>query len=102
MARGGFEIQDMAWKNGRITRLVIRLTLGGNTPAASQRSGEGLKAAKGKNANPLFCRLSAAAGAQPAKVKLNAVTLPKTWTYDVATKAGELVKLYLNYIITFV
>jgi alpha-L-fucosidase 2 len=29
-ARGGFEIEDMGWKNGKISRLVIRSNLGGN------------------------------------------------------------------------
>ncbi len=93
MARGGFEIQDMAWKNGRITQLVIRSTLGGNLRLRLNAPVKGLKAAKGKNANPMFAVSQPQQVLTHAKVKLNAVALPKTWTYDVATKAGEVVTI---------
>lgn len=58
-ARGGFEIASMEWKEGKIIRLSVRSTLGGNCRIRSGtplKGGPGtrLKAVKGGNPNPLY------------------------------------------------
>ena len=58
-ARGGFEIVRMEWDGGRLTRAVIRSTIGGNCRVRSSSAlrsckGGGFRAAEGENPNPLF------------------------------------------------
>ena len=91
--RGGFVIDEMAWKNGKITSLKIRSTIGGNLRLRLPAPVKGLKAAKGKNPNPLFVTFEAAKMENHSEVKLNKVILPKTYTYDIATQKGETYKL---------
>jgi alpha-L-fucosidase 2 len=58
-ARGGFEIENMEWKNGEISRLVIKSNLGGNCRIRSytklKTGGQtSLKVAKGENPNSFY------------------------------------------------
>lgn len=93
MARGGFEIQDMAWRDGKLTRLVVRSTVGGNLRLRLNAPVKGLKKASGVNPNPLFALYTSQPVLNHAQVKLNDVTLPHTYLYDVATKAGQVITL---------
>lgn len=97
--RGGFLIEELAWKNGRITSLKIRSTLGGNLrlrlPAGNRLKGiKGMKSAKGKNPNPLFSALEQPQMQNHSEVKLNKVVLPKANTYDITTRKGETIRLF--------
>ncbi|WP_405520306.1 glycoside hydrolase family 95-like protein [Spirosoma sp. KNUC1025] len=79
-ARGGFEIVSLDWQGGKISKLVIRSTLGGNcrirVPNALKTAGRSaLKPASGTNPNPLFQSMPVV-GNQPTQV------------YDFPTKAG--------------
>lgn len=90
---GGFVIDHMAWKNGRITSLNIRSTIGGNLrlripqPLNDSR----LLTANGENPNPLFstytmpCKTSSAADKN--------VDLRPTWLYDIETKPNEVIEI---------
>lgn len=96
--RGGFLIEELAWKNGRITSLKIRSTLGGNLrlrlPAGNRLKGiKGMKSAKGKNSNPLFSAFEQPQMQNHSEVKLNKVVLPKANTYDITTRKGETIRL---------
>jgi hypothetical protein len=96
--RGGFLIEELAWKNGRITSLKIRSTLGGNLrlrlPAGNRLKGiKGMKSAKGKNPNPLFSAFEQPQMQNHSEVKLNKVVLPKANTYDITTRKGETIRL---------
>ena len=96
--RGGFLIEELAWKNGRITSLKIRSTLGGNLrlrlPASNRLKGiKGMKSAKGKNPNPLFSAFEQPQMQNHSEVKLNKVVLPKANTYDITTRKGETIRL---------
>ena len=97
--RGGFLIEELAWKNGRITSLKIRSTLGGNLrlrlPAGNRLKGiKGMKSAKGKNPNPLFSAFEQLQMQNHSEVKLNKVVLPKANTYDITTRKGETIRLF--------
>ena len=90
VARGGFEL-DMSWKNGKVSRLVLRSRIGGNCRLRSLTplSGKGLKHAKGENPNTLFAVDQVAAPLINKEAKLNPINLKKTYLYDLPTEAGK-------------
>ena len=88
--RGGFVIEEMAWKDGRITTLKISSTIGGNLRLRLPQQLKGQKTAKGENPNPLFVVTPDAPLRNNTEVKLNKVVLPKAYTYDIPTKAGAV------------
>jgi len=85
-ARGGFTI-DIAWKNGMVTDLKVKSSLGGNCRLmlhTSLRSSQGLSIAKGENSNPFF------AATQLAKIEATSKeTKMQAFQYDLATLAGK-------------
>jgi len=97
--RGGFVIEELAWKNGKITSLKIRSTIGGNLrlrlpqTMGKLQNVKGAKVAKGKNPNPLFDAFDAAKMENHSEVKQNKVVMPKTNTYDIATQQNKEYKL---------
>lgn len=93
MARGGFEIEDMVWKDGRITRLVVKSVLGGNLRLRVNAPIKGLKKARGKNPNPFFRIYASGKVLNHSAVKLHKIVLPKTYTYDVNTTRGQIIIL---------
>jgi alpha-L-fucosidase 2 len=103
-AIGGFDIADLEWKEGRLTRLVIRSRLGGNCrlrfPAVlsvKAKDADGktvwLSPAKGVNPNPFYqveqtpAPLVSSQASLPAKDSLLAA-LPPTRLYDLETRPG--------------
>lgn len=89
-ARGGFEV-DMDWKDGTLTRVCIRSTIGGTLRirSAVPLSAPGLIAAAENTPcpNPLLA-------ATPAPIDTVAATptplpLPRTYLYDIATTPGS-------------
>ena len=90
-ARGGFEIVNMQWEDGKLSKLTIRSTLGGScrlrVPNALQ--GKGLKAATGDNNNPFFQPEITPRPLINEKAKLTAPVLKETLLYDLATQAGK-------------
>ena len=89
-ARGGFVI-DMSWKNGKISRLEITSTLGGNCRlrSLSKLSGSGLKAARGNNPNPLFQIPEGLGMKNNSQVELKPTGVKDTYLYDLGTKKGK-------------
>jgi alpha-L-fucosidase 2 len=92
-ARGGFEIVDMEWKGGKLTRVVIKCHLGGNlrlrVPNAIQAvRGINLKAAKGENANPFFQTEQTPEPIISPRAKIEPPILAPTWVYDLPTARG--------------
>lgn len=93
-ARGGFEIESMEWKKGKISKLVIKSNLGGNCRI---RSYSPLKVegnaifvhAKGENINPFYQVPHIKKPLASPKAKLKTVKLRNTFSYDVETKPGE-------------
>ncbi len=90
MARGGFEL-DLAWKDGKVSRLTVTSHKGGNCRLRSlcRLSGKGLKSAKGDNPNPLYQLTQVADPLINSEAQLGKVTLPKTYLYDLPTETGK-------------
>ena len=94
-ARGGFEIEDMEWKDGEITKLVIKSELGGNCRIRSYNKikADGnftLKSAAGENENLFFETPSIKKPLISEKAKLNKVNIKDTFLYDFNTKPGKV------------
>ena len=90
VARGGFEL-DITWKDGKVSRLVVKSRLGGNCRLRSlnRLSGKGLAKARGENDNPYFVIDQVAAPLVNKEAKLNPVELKKTYLYDLKTEPGQ-------------
>ena len=97
-ARGGFEIVNLEWANGKITKAVIKSTIGGNCRLRVPNTliadaGVVLKPAKGVNSNPFYTTDEVAAPIISEKAKLNKPNIPETVVYDFQTKAGNVYTL---------
>lgn len=93
-AAGGFEIVDMKWQQGKITRLVIRSRLGGNcrlrVPNALKTAGSGvLRAASGSNSNPFYETDTTPPPLISSKTTAAKPALPDTKLYDLDTAPGK-------------
>jgi alpha-L-fucosidase 2 len=104
--RGGFEIESLAWSDGKISEAKILSKLGGvlrvrsRVPLALSSSnglaradGAKLTAATGENPNPLFFLPPAPAQQISPQAKPAAYTPPQEFAYDIITKAGESITL---------
>ncbi len=91
--RGGFEIVDMKWKDGKIVKLTIKSNIGGNLRLRANQPLKGLKKAKGENKNSLFAVPAVKKELNHSEVELNKIELPTTYCYDVATKAGGILNI---------
>lgn len=90
-ARGGFVVEDLAWQDGKITKLVIRSTLGGNCRIRSNqplKAGQELKKATGENSNPFYQVTPVAAPLIHTK-DVKPLEFAATNLYDVATEKGK-------------
>lgn len=97
-ARGGFEITDMEWKAGKLTRVKIKSTVGGNLRLRSARElimadGGALTAAEGDNSNLLTAPYVMPAPIVADRSKIPATQLAQTWVYDIPTIPGEEISL---------
>ena len=97
-ARGGFEITDMQWKDGKVVSLKVKSTLGGNlrlrtANALKMANGTALATATGDNSNPLMqpYLMPDPIVADPSKIP--ATKLPDTYLYDIPTTAGQEIEL---------
>jgi alpha-L-fucosidase 2 len=93
-ARGGFTIVDLQWEDGKISKLVIRSSLGGNCRirSASPLKATGnfqLKTAKGINTNSFYKKDEITTPVISPKVKMDKIDIPETVLYDIETKAGQ-------------
>lgn len=92
-AWGGFEIVQLEWKAGRIQKLVIRSTLGGNlrlrVPHPVKPAGSfSLRQAKGHNSNPFFQLMETARPLVATDAIITPPAIGATVEYDLATQKG--------------
>lgn len=93
-AKGGFEVVELKWKDGKIEKAVIKSTIGGNLRvrvpnALGLEKGKELKEASGENPNP-FYRVPVTA--DPIVSSAAQIVLPDlgaTSVYDLKTEAGD-------------
>lgn len=94
--RGGFVIDELAWEDGKITRCKIRSTLGGQLRIKANAPLKGVSKASGPNKNPFFLAPVTLRTQNDSKVPLNPTGTPKAYTYDVKTKAGQVVTVSMQ------
>ena len=94
-ARGGFEV-NMQWKNGEISNASIKSALGGKCRIRSYSplKGKGLKIAKGKNSNAFYSMAEIKKPLNHTENQISAPSLKKIYEYDIATRKGEVIKVY--------
>lgn len=90
-ARGGFTITALEWKDGKVVKLKILSTLGGNcrirVPNALQ--GKGLGIANGENSNSFYQVVEIAPPIVKDASKLMKVAIAPTQVYDLPTQKGK-------------
>ncbi|MEJ2054762.1 MAG: glycoside hydrolase family 95 protein [Calditrichaceae bacterium] len=92
--RGGFEITEMQWENGEISKLVIKSNLGGNCRIRSYTeltTGDNtlIRFAEGENKNPFYQAPHIKQPLVSEKAMLSEVSLKETFIYNFETTAGE-------------
>lgn len=89
--RGGFVIEKMAWKEGKLCEVTIRSTLGGilRLRTATPITGETLAEATAPTDNPLLQLQPILEPKISAEAPAPTVTLPTYYEYDAMTRAGK-------------
>ncbi len=100
-AIGGFEVVNMEWKGGKLTKVAIRSNLGGNlrvrTPNTLKADkGVALKQASGQNVNPFYMTENTPTPIISTKANLTPPVLKETVLYDLATQPGKVYTLVAN------
>lgn len=93
-ARGGFEIINMEWQFGKITKLVIKSHLGGNCrlrlPNILKIAGLKTVNTEGVNPNPFYQIETIKTPLMSDKAKTLNLAIPATEVFDLSTKAGGI------------
>jgi alpha-L-fucosidase 2 len=93
-ARGGFEIVNMEWQFGKITKLVIKSNLGGNCrlrlPNILKIDGLKRVNTEGGNPNPFYQIETIKTPLMSDKAKMLKLAIPATEVFDLSTKAGGI------------
>ena len=92
-ARGGFEVESMEWKEGKLEKVVVKSTLGGNlrvraANALSLENGDALTVASGENENSFYQLTETPEPIVSAQATVTPPQLDETVLYDIPTKKG--------------
>lgn len=92
--RGGFEILNIEWKDGKLAKLLIKSMLGGNLRLRvpnEMKANDGfvLKNASRENPNPFFYVEDTPTPIVSLKAILTPIPLKPTILYDIPTQAGK-------------
>lgn len=90
VARGGF-VFDITWENGKLSEIKVTSKLGGNLRIRSKSAllANGLATAKGVNGNEYYQINEIASPIISKKAKIAKLKLPRTYSYDLHTEAGQ-------------
>jgi alpha-L-fucosidase 2 len=92
-ARGGFEILSLKWKDGKLAKVKIKSTLGGNcrlrVPNTVKLVGGSLKVAKGTNTNAFYQPEAGKKALVAEQANLKPTGVKATQLYDFATVPGK-------------
>lgn len=94
-ARGGFEIVEMHWKDAKVSKVVIKSTLGGNLRMRvpnelTSSATDTLSVASGENTNPFYFVADTATPVVNQNLVITAPNLSPTVLYDFKTEAGKV------------
>lgn len=97
-AIGGFEVANMEWKNGKLTKVTVKSTLGGNLRLRAANGlkltgGGTLKKATGQNPNAFYAVEETPKAIISPTANLTAPNLKETQLYDIPTQAGKVYTL---------
>ncbi|GAB3995187.1 glycoside hydrolase family 95 protein [Spirosoma daeguense] len=99
-ARGGFEIINLEWKDGKVTKAAVKSNLGGNLrlriPNAVKVNGGMLKLASGPNTNPFYTVEETPAAIKSAQANVTPLSLKETLVYDLPTQRGKVYTLLME------
>lgn len=96
-ARGGFVIDSMEWQEGKLVRVAITSTLGGNCRIQSHNElewlGGKLQKAKGKNKNTFYQTTPTKVPVIDSEANIKEGTTKASYFYDIKTKPGQSIVL---------
>jgi alpha-L-fucosidase 2 len=100
-ARGGFEIINIQWKDGKLVKAVIKSNLGGNlrlrVPNEMKLSnGTGLKKASGENKNPFYYVEKMPEPVISPKATITTPELKESFIYEILTQRGQVYTIILK------
>jgi alpha-L-fucosidase 2 len=100
-ARGGFEIVEMKWKDSKLTKLIIKSTLGGNLRlrlpnSIKLKSGAALAIANGENSNPFYLVDETPAAIIAKESKIKPLDIKPTFLVDIPTNKGNVISFVSN------
>jgi len=96
-ARGGFEIESMEWKNGKLVKVEIKSTLGGICRIESFNELKLVKGklnkASGENKNSFYQTTETKTPIISSDEDLKKYDVEKSYSYDIKTKKGQKIVL---------
>ncbi|MEO5594358.1 MAG: glycoside hydrolase family 95 protein [Chitinophagaceae bacterium] len=97
-ARGGFEIVEMQWKNGKLVKVVLKSVLGGNLRLRvpneiKLNTGKNLIKAVGENKNPFYQVEKIPEPVIAEKAVITPASLNETFEYDLPAQPGRIYTL---------
>lgn len=98
--RGGFLVEEMTWKDGKISKLRIRSTVGGNLRLKSKQAlktdNGSLIISSGENPNPFFIKYEIRKPLVDAKAEIRVAPKKHEYIYDLYTDKDGVYEFYLN------